>query len=84
MSGLQNKKIVKEMHLIPDQSMQGSHNSQFCGKWFVGLRKTQVENITMAKNELWKEKFIFGSWLGKQNKQDMGCHPWIFLRDSSS
>jgi hypothetical protein len=52
MSGLQNKKIVKEMHLIPDQSMQGSHNSQFCGKWFVGLRKTQVENITMAKNEL--------------------------------
>ncbi len=37
------------MHLTPDQSMQGSHNSQFCGMWFVGLRKTQVENITMAK-----------------------------------
>jgi hypothetical protein len=30
--------------------MQGSHNSQLCAKWFVGLRKTQVENITMAKN----------------------------------
>jgi hypothetical protein len=83
MSGLQNKNFVKEMHLTPDQSMQGSHNSQSCGKWFVGLRKTQVENITMAKNCEKKNSSLALDLENKTNKIWVVTHEF-FLRDSTS